>query len=124
MKTIFALLTLLCLISINAYASGVPQIKCSGTEPFWDISINELGVLSLGDPSNGDEKIYSKTILKSMERTSSTYAFNIEARDELNNLMNLNVQKEVCDDGMSDQIYSFSVSVNIRGKILNGCCNL
>ena len=62
MKTIFAWLTLLCLISINAYASDVPQIQCSGTEPFWDISINEQGFLSLSDPSNGDEKIYSCSV--------------------------------------------------------------
>ena len=124
MKTIFTLLTFIFFISINAYASDVPKIQCSGTEPFWDISINESGVLSLGDPSNGDEKIYSRTILKSMERTSSTYTLNIEARDEANGLLNLNVQKEICDDGMSEEIYPYSVSVNIKGRIFKGCCNL
>ena len=109
-------------ISGISYASIVPQLTCLGTEPFWDIKTDINGILSMSDPWSEKKEIYSKTVLKNANGMAAGYAFQIEAKDDLDNTLKLNVIKADCSDGMSEIIYPYNVLVDVSGRIYFGCC--
>lgn len=121
MKTILAL-ALFSALSSFAGANEVPVLQCFGTEPFWGVSTDAKGFLSMNDPMSDSKKFYSKTILKNAAGTTSTFAFQIEATDMAKNTLKLNVVKTDCNDGMSDSIYPYTALVDVDGGILFGCC--
>lgn len=117
---IFALVTI---FSSSLYASNTPHLRCFGTEPFWKITTDTKGFLSMTDIMTDTNKFYSKTVLKNAQGTSADFAFQIEARDQGNNTLKLNIVKTTCNDGMSDNSYLYTALVDVEGKILFGCCN-
>lgn len=116
--SIFSILTL-----TGAYAGEVPQLRCFGTEPFWGTEIDAKGFLSYSDPIMDTKKFYSKTTLKNAHGTSADFAFQIVAQDMAKKTLKLNVVKQSCNDGMSDEIYPYTTLVDIEGEILFGCCD-
>ena len=124
MKT-FKLLVLSALLSTLtslASAGQVPVLECFGTEPFWGLSTDAKGFLSFGELGSDSKKFYSQTTMKNDDGTSGTFAFQIEAKDMLNNTLKLNVVQSECNDGMSDNIYPYTALVDVDGGILFGCC--
>lgn len=121
MKTII-FVALLSAFSTLASAGSVPELSCFGTEPFWGLSTNASGALSISDPMSDTNKTYSKTTLKNAAGTADGFAFQIEARDSLDNVLKLNVVRSECNDGMSDNIYPYTAMVDVDGSILFGCC--
>lgn len=119
---ILALACLLSSFTSLASAAQIPKLECFGTEPFWSLSTDAKGFLSLKDLSADTKKFYSKTTMKSAYGTSGTFAFQIEAKDMLDNTLKLNVVQTTCNDGMSDDVYPYTALVDVDGGILFGCC--
>jgi uncharacterized membrane protein len=117
MKTLLTLV-LVSTFSSLIHASDVPQLQCLGTEPFWGITTDANGTLSMSDP----KRDYSKTTLKSAQGTIADFAFQIEATNQTSNTLKLNIVKAECNDGMSDNIYPYTALVDVDGRILFGCC--
>jgi uncharacterized membrane protein len=122
MKTLLTI-ALVSVFSSLVSASTVPQVQCFGTEPFWGITTDSKGFLSINGPLSDSKKFYSKTVLKNAEGTTADFAFQIEAEDQARSILKLNIVKADCNDGMSDDIYPYTALVDVEGKILFGCCN-
>ena len=119
MKTILAIILLTSLTGL-VQASDVPQFRCTGSEPFWDLQINNQGILTKTDTPDGNEEVYNKTKLTKNDLSS----IEIEASNEGNSSLNLKIVKETCDDGMREEIFPYSVQVKNNGKTFKGCCIL
>lgn len=124
MKTLkfLVLASLLSAFSAMANDRQVPVLSCFGTEPFWGLQTDTKGFLSFGELGSDTKKFYSKTKMTNADGTSGTFAFQIEAKDMLNNSLKLNVVQTECNDGMSDNIYPYTALVDVDGAILFGCC--
>lgn len=121
---LLAILSLFSILTLTgAAASEVPQLSCFGTEPFWGIQIDAKGFLSFSDPTMDSKKFYSKTILKNAQGTSADFAFQVLAQDMAKKTLKLNVVRQACNDGMSDETYPYTTLVDVDGEILFGCCN-
>ncbi|MBC7540047.1 MAG: hypothetical protein H7281_14585 [Bacteriovorax sp.] len=121
MKTLLTLV-LLSTFSGLVHASEVPQLQCLGTEPFWGITTDANGTLSMSDPMSDSKRDYSKATVKSAQGTTADFAFQIEATNEASNTLKLNVVKAECNDGMSENIYPYTALVDVDDRILFGCC--
>ena len=113
MKTL--ILTFSILISVNTFATT--QFECVGTEPFWSLKTTDK-MIKIQDPINlkGDSlEIISR---KSAAQTSEDYATVIKSK-----YISLSILRGECNDGMSDEIYNFSVIVDKGDTVLAGCCN-
>lgn len=114
------LITLLALtVSASAMAT---DYKCSGTEPFWGMSI-EGDKLSYDypadEPVNKTEKIISKKLMAARPEAFGVVAKTKKATATI-------VLNDQCSDGMSDETYSHSAVLDVKGLsvALEGCCNV
>ena len=123
MKTLLVIALLLPLSTI-VHASDVPALQCAGTEPFWGVTTDQKGFLSFSDPASedGGKKFYSKTTVQNAAGVVEGYAFQITATDMKNNTLKLDVVKDDCNDGMSDEVYSYNALVEVNGSLFVGCC--
>lgn len=115
MKKFIALLTLTA--SVSAMAT---DYTCSGTEPFWGMSIK-------GDKLSYDyygevEVKKTETILSKKLMAARPEAFGVVAKTK--RVTATIVLNDQCSDGMSDQTYSHSVVLDVKAlpMVLEGCC--
>ena len=116
------ILTLVSFISASAQAALLPNLQCVGTEPFWGITTEDTGILTLNDPMSEKEQIYTQVSLKNADGTTADFAFQIEAHNQAQSVLKLNVLKSTCSDGMSEEVYPYTALVDVEGRILFGCC--
>ena len=121
MKTLLILATIATLSAL-AQASDVPELRCFGTEPFWGLSTDSFGTLSMDDPATEGSQIYSKATIKNALGTADGLAFQIEAKNKFKKSIKLNVVKSECSDGMSEEVYPYTVLVDVNNGVLFGCC--
>lgn len=121
MKTLFTLIFATVVSSI-ACASEVPVMHCLGTEPFWSIKTDAKGFLSMNSPVMEQKKFYSKTSVNNAAGMTEGFAFQIKAQDMAKNELRLNVVRTECSDGMSEEVYPYTVLVDVDNTILFGCC--
>lgn len=125
MKTFktLALISLLSTLASVVNAGQVPVLHCAGTDPFWVLNTDSKGFLSFGDPTEvGSKRFYSKTTMRNAVGTNLEFAFEIEAKDMLNNTLSLSVVETSCNDGMSDIVYPKTALVDVDGFLYIGCC--
>ncbi len=116
-------LALFSLFSTLATASEIPALRCLGTVPFWGVKTQVNGTLTYADPITMGVTRYLNAELLNAAGTSGDFAFQIKAVDSTNKSLKLNVIKTVCNDGMSDEVYTYSVLVETEIGMLFGCCN-
>lgn len=113
-------LILLLALSFSVSAMAI-DYTCSGTEPFWGMSIKgeKLSYDYYGEVEvNKTEKILSKKFMAARPE-----AFGVVAKTR--KVTATIVLNDQCSDGMSDQTYSHSVVLDIKAlpMVLEGCCN-
>lgn len=116
MKSLLVLLAMT--FSVSAMAT---DYTCSGTEPFWGMSIkgDKLSYEYFGETEvNKTEKILSKKLMAARPEAFGVVAKTRKATATI-------VLNDQCSDGMSDQTYSHSVVLDIKAlpMVLEGCCN-
>ncbi|MEA9355275.1 hypothetical protein SHI21_03645 [Bacteriovorax sp. PP10] len=114
-------LILLLAMSFSVSAMAV-DYTCSGTEPFWGMSIkgDKLSYDYYGEVEvNKTEKILSQ---KFMAARADDFGVVAKARKATATI----VLNDQCSDGMSDQTYSHSAVLDIKAlpMVLEGCCNV
>jgi len=115
MKLLLVLLTMT--LSVSAMAT---DYTCSGTEPFWGMSIkgDKLSYDYYGEVEvKKTEKILSKKLMAARPE-----AFGVVAKTK--KVTATIVLNDQCSDGMSDQIYSHSLVLDVKAlpMVLEGCC--
>lgn len=105
-------------LSVSAMAT---DYKCSGTEPFWGMSIkgDKLSYDYYGEVEiNKTEKILSKKLMAARPE-----AFGVVAKTR--KVTATIVLNDQCTDGMSEETYSHSVVLDVKAlpMVLEGCCN-
>jgi uncharacterized membrane protein len=116
----FALSALIFLISAPAWAN----ISCTGTEPFWSLQIQPNGI-SYTDPLNLDRVEYVPVEARGAMGTSPDYVrvYQTRTADRAARPMTVVMTKnDQCSDGMSEEAYSYQVTVVLEDAVLTGCC--
>lgn len=111
MKMLFSLTVLL--FSLSSMASS---FKCVGTEPFWSLEITDK-VIRYSDPVS--QESYKVTQKKSAWGFSENAAFVIKTK-----YTSAAVTLGDCSDGMSDELYTYTIVFEKNDGVLAGCCNL
>lgn len=109
-------LTLATLIAFTSLSSFASTLKCVGTEPFWGAEITDK-VVRYSDPVNENMslKILSK---KNAIGFAEGAAFVVKTK-----YASAAVTMGECSDGMSDEVYSHTIVLEMNGNVLAGCCN-
>jgi uncharacterized membrane protein len=104
------------LLNIKA-ACFAPVFQCSGTEPFWFLTIHpELNLLIFRDYSNMESHLfdYQAPVKKG---TKSVY----KAKSVGGEMIEVVISKEKCSDGMSDLVYDYKAEISFRDQQWKGC---
>jgi uncharacterized membrane protein len=98
----------------NSKGSGL-KLVCSGTEPFWDFSLNgTTGTLKV--PSK-DDKVFSNLKQSALEGESAANGFVVR-----NSELTATIRKKACSNGMSEGVSEFAIS--FQGAFgFSGCCS-
>ncbi len=105
--------------------SNNPRLVCGGTEPFWDIDVQQGQVAQVKTPMTYEtgetfdvglfQRAYNpmeKWVLQGSDGTRS---------------LSMVVAKAYCDNGMSDNEFGFDATLIVTGQegyVLSGCCEL
>jgi uncharacterized membrane protein len=88
-------------------------LRCLGTEPFWSLTIHSVRRATYDDPE-GSSRPYSVGNFRRSGR---------DATMRLGGSGRVAVAANSCGDGMSDNLYPYSVRVTLPGgRRLDGCC--
>lgn len=101
--------------------SGSKVIKCTGTEPFWSITISEqdLNVDML------DGLKYTVPVRLRQTSANNTKIAVIAGQDTRNETQVFLQKVEACSDGMADKRYPFSITALLnKQRVISGCCNI
>ncbi|MFT6071444.1 MAG: putative membrane protein [Bacteriovoracaceae bacterium] len=106
-------------------------LNCGGTEPFWNLTIDESSEKITYDDFSGEESdstVYKKLKVKTTSNDLSVRFFKAKKGLRGQDVASAFVSKtdgtyrSFCSDGMSDFNYQYEIFANIEGKILQGCC--
>ncbi len=82
-----------------------------GTEPFWNVAIEEGEYVSF--TSIGDIDSIGFLYVKPIKRNDGTLLFKSKTKERS---IELTFKKEICSDGMSDEVYQYATSVKVAEK--------
>ena len=116
----------LCLAAATAEAQS---LTCTGTEPFWQLTINDSTILLQdGNKLTGQSKLTLKSVKPRTAAGAPPSAVQIyEATTSERNArpMLIVVQKREesrCSNSMSNPVYPYDVIVVTPGVVFMGCC--
>jgi len=119
-------LGLVCLPVAIAHAEN---FTCSGTEPFWQLTINDSTILLQdGNKVTGQSKLTLKSVKPRPAAgapPSAVQVFEATSGGRNGTSMTIVVQKREetkCSNGMSDPIYPYDVIVVTPKIVFMGCC--
>ena len=99
-------------------------LLCSGTEPFWDLTITQGSTAQLRNMSGPDED-FSVGVLQRAYGRSDRYSLHGHAA---NSELAVVIRHQACNDGMSDREFGLDTDLLITGQDgpfhLSGCCTL
>lgn len=97
------------------------DLKCGGTEPFWDLTIGAKKAKYWDQ-----DEIGKKTTLDILSVQDARGMMPGEVRKyRFKNAWSIAdavVLRKKCDDGMSDTIYPYSITFTTESKVFSGCC--
>ncbi|MGH1411985.1 MAG: COG3650 family protein [Pelagimonas sp.] len=106
--------------------SSLPEaqnLRCFGTEPFWSLNITQGETAVLSTPE-GSDRGFIVGSLQAASARPEPYA--IQGAGQGENITVV-VSKEICSDGMSDNLFGLDGTVVIGGyltEVLSGCCTV
>ncbi|MFN3785752.1 MAG: SH3 domain-containing protein [Thiothrix sp.] len=104
----------------NNTSRGSTVIKCTGTEPFWSITISEQDV----NVDMVDGLKYSVPVRLRQTSANNTKIAVIAGQDTRNETQMFLQKVEACSDGMSDKRYPFAITALLnKQRVISGCCN-
>lgn len=122
---------LLGLFALVSTATQAEVLNCGGTEPFWDLTINEAAKTINYKEFSGDEDDaveYKKLKVRTTSNDLSVRNFKAKrglgGRKAISAFVSVTdgTYRGFCSDGMSDFNYQYEIFVDVQGTILQGCC--
>ena len=110
-SSLFVLLVSMFLTSCSE--SPQKRFHCIGTEPFWSIVVTDTAILY-----TSPEK---REVWRAAKAEAAGNASVFRTRDAAGNAIEITIRPGRCNDGMSDTIYEYTVTVDRGGRILKGC---
>lgn len=103
-------------VSWNQRRSEGIDIVGNGTEPFWSIEIDKekLILFRLADT---DKPVIIPIEKPVMTKDSVVYSVSTDAGAPLK----ISISSRFCNDGMSDHLYEYKMTVWFKGKVYKGC---
>lgn len=127
MKNLF----LVAFLALSISNLKAETLNCGGTEPFWNLTINQSQETISFDDFSGDEgetEVFKKLKTQTGPNDNSVRFFKAKkgfrgskVATAFVSLTNGSV-RSYCSDGMSDFNYQYEIFANIDGQILQGCC--
>jgi len=116
------------------------DMKCSGTEPFWDAQLSDKQIIfGLAD---GRKVIYVAPHYRAAAGASPDFVLHVSAKrgnasliafivnenlmvvfDKNSKSLDQDTAKAYCSDAMSDRGYPFSIHLLVDGTAYTGCCS-
>ena len=125
----FSLLSAVVVTSLSAtsaFAEDAQRVQnCHGTEPFWGLTLTSSKIVLANDIGQAQtQTIVRPKVPGSAQGTSSEYVALYQGKilEKKGSYLNIIIKNEQCSDGMSDEIYPFSVSILSGTTLLIGCC--
>ena len=101
----------------SAWASETStKLMCVGTEPFWNLTVGEK-FLIYNSPLISDEA----TLINKRLNASNTPADLVQVIKTKYTSLTI-VGAANCQDGMSDEIYTYHAVYEREGQVFYGCC--
>ncbi len=110
------------LISVSFLAIGgvsAAEYDCRGTEPFWAVKVTTKR-LSYLNPDMHRPTVLAVTSVREAAGRMPNYVSVIKTKYSTLTL----TSDTTCSDGMSELSYTHRAVYDVRGQILEGCCNL
>jgi len=114
-------LSALILLILPTIGLASKALYCSGTEPFWGLSITKSKFIF--DRENKKTHIKAVTPRTSANRPLD-YLRVYRTKTNDNRLVIIAIRKTNCSDDMSDHTYKYNVLYIMGKKIYDGCCEL
>ncbi len=105
---------------IPATLADFPALRCSGTEPYWRLSLKD-GLLT-HDFVNWQSPYALTKVLESVNHNNQWWL-----KGERSSLPELNIMLKKslqCSDDMSEQVFAYELSLSIDDSAYSGCCAL
>ncbi|MDX2134024.1 MAG: META domain-containing protein [Saprospiraceae bacterium] len=96
-------------------APAEPNFKGIGTEPFWNIEIDFEKAMRF-KTMEGQE--ISTPVPTPNGKSDGTLVYNAQTES---GTLKVTLKKQKCSDGMSDEVYDYTVEVDALGKTWKGC---
>jgi uncharacterized membrane protein len=110
----------------SLYLETPKALSCGGTEPFWDVEIDEAGGSFSSQDVEAPIKLEYLRFAQGIGRTD-LWAHYLNSTDGKYKLTTVVRYTEACSDGMSDFTYDFEVillGMGATGAPAHGCCRL
>lgn len=101
---------------------GAVAFQCSGTEPFWSISLAATGA-TYGDPEVETQPLSVDAVIVAQGRPGIPVLYRM-SRSQNRKSEAVVSQQAWCSDGMSDYDYAFQVMYSDETSLRQGCCTL
>nr|TFG55065.1 MAG: hypothetical protein E4H34_01230 [Hyphomicrobiales bacterium] len=102
----------------NSYAPLPIRLHCSGTEPFWGIALSYSRADVDFAYSDEDFRTGFHPPISPANRTNIWLRTRFDLESDF-----LLLQADACSDGMSEQVYAYSLMAKLNGNLIGGCCN-
>ena len=109
----------------QAFASGAAGVSaCFGTEPFWSLKLTDKTIQFKLSGDESETKTIAKPTARSASGRSSEWLalFQGQTKEKAGRFLNVLVKQAECSDGMSDELYPYSVEVLSGTSLYTGCC--
>ncbi|RYG44950.1 MAG: hypothetical protein EOO01_18605 [Chitinophagaceae bacterium] len=103
-------------VSWNQRRSEGIDIVGNGTEPFWSIEIDKEKLI-LFRLADSEKPVIIPIEKPSITKDSVLYAVKTDGGEALK----ISISSRFCNDGMSDHLYEYKMSVWFKGKVYKGC---
>ncbi len=98
----------------------VREMRCFGTEPFWDLMMVQGQWMRLGTPEGKDVKFHAGLL---QSASGHPHRFSIRGSGDKGVLVGV-IRRQQCSDGMSDRLYGLEIDAVLDDSHFTGCCTL
>jgi len=103
----------------------LPGFECSGTEPFWGLTIQGNKSIKFSSPEIKEELFVPVSYITPLGQEGVTYIYNTTSKRSKGAAV-ITILKSACEDGMSNTEYDYTVIIDkIKDKVaFSGCCSM
>jgi uncharacterized membrane protein len=102
---------------ITAEVPQVEELNSSGTEPFWNVTVNKSGIVYSSPSAKKQTFPYVKPVSAAGRTPDTVRVYRLRGGD-----YTLVIKKQnACSDGMSDKEYPYSATFIMNNTVLDGC---